>query len=220
MDSLQARKFADAKKQFDEVTRQHPYSIWSPRAELMGAYSLFVNGRYDQAVSVLQSFIEGHPGNPAVAYAYYLKAMCFYYQIEDVDRDQTMTENAQSGFAELIRRFPRSIYARDGRLKLDLTHDHLAGKEMAIGRWYQGQKLYGAAINRFRAVVTDRQNSSQVPEALQRLVESYLALGLKQEAVEAAAVLGTNYPDSAWYHESYKLVKNLPEAMTIPPTPN
>ncbi|MDI9409423.1 MAG: outer membrane protein assembly factor BamD [Candidatus Pacebacteria bacterium] len=213
MDSLQARKFADSKKQFDEVSRQHPYSIWSPRAELMGAYSLFISRQYPGAVNALQSFIEAHPGNPAVPYAYYLKGMCYYYQIEDVDRDQSMTENAQESFSELIRRFPQSVYARDARLKLDLTHDHLGGKEMAIGRWYQNQELYGAAILRFRAVATSRTNTSHVPEALQRLVESYLALGLKEEAIANAAVLGHNYPDSIWYHDTYELVKNLPEVM-------
>jgi outer membrane protein assembly factor BamD len=172
----------------------------------MGAYALYQANKYDEAVVALDRFIQLHPGNRDAAYAYYLKALCYYVQITDVERDQKDTEQALKALDEVTRRFPDSKYARDARLKLDLTRDHLAGKEMTIGRWYERQQQYLAAINRFRKVVDDYQTTTHVPEALHRLTECYLALGLVDEARATAAVLGHNFPGSEWYSDSYALL--------------
>jgi len=193
---------------FDEVERQHPYSQWAVRAKLMAAYALYEAGQYDLATETLDSFIALHPGNRNVAYAFYLKALSSYEQISDVRRDQAMTETARDGLQEVIRRFPDSPYARDARLKLDLVRDHLAGKDMEVGRYYQRTGNHMGAVKRFRTVVDNYQDTSHVPEALHRLAESYLALGIVEEAQRAAAVLGHNYPGSPWYQDSYALVTN------------
>jgi outer membrane protein assembly factor BamD len=206
LNALVAGEYAQAADLFDEVERQHPYSVWATKAQLMNAYALYEQNEYDRAILALDRFIELHPGNKDVAYAYYLKALCFYEQIVDVSRDQRTTQLALQSLQEVVRRFPDSAYARDARLKIDLTHDHLAGKEMTIGRYYQGQGQYIAAIGRYRRVVEDYQTTSHVPEALHRLVECYLAIGVKDEAQMAAAVLGHNYPGSDWYADSYYLL--------------
>lgn len=207
VDLLLARKYPEAAKEFDEVERQHPYSVWATKAQLMAAYADYQNSKYDDAIIALDRFIQLNPSNRDVAYAYYMKALCYYEQITDVQRDAKMTEQAMKGFEEVINRFPNSIYGRDARLKLDLTHDHLAGKEMEVGRFYLDHGDYLAAVNRFRVVVEKYQTTSHVPEALERLVECYLALGLKDEAKRTAAVLGYNYPGSQWYIDSYDLVQ-------------
>lgn len=206
LDALETEKFEDAAKLFDEVDRQHPYSVWASKAQLMSAYAYYQNDAYDDAINTLDRFIQLHPGNRDIAYAYYLKALSYYEQISDVERDQKMTRLALESMEEVSRRFPESGYARDARLKADLARDHLAGKEMAIGRFYQSQGHFLAAINRFRAVVDKFQTTSHVTEALHRLVEVYLALGLTEEARKAAAVLGYNYPGSDWYIDSYELM--------------
>jgi len=198
---------ADAAKLFEEVQRQHPYSALEPQSEIMAAYSYYRSNKYDDAIGALDHFIQLHPGNKNAAYAYYLKALCYYEQIEDVRRDQKMTEQALEALNEVVNRFPTTAYARDARLKIDLTRDHLAGKEMDIGRYYEDQKLYGAAINRFRTVIEKYQTTSHTPEALERLTECYLALGVNEEAQTAAAVLGYNYPGSTWYQASFDLLK-------------
>ena len=198
---------ADAAKLFEEVQRQHPYSALEPQSEIMAAYSYYRSDKYDDAIGALDHFIQLHPGNKNAAYAYYLKALCYYEQIEDVRRDQKMTEQALDALNEVVNRFPTTAYARDARLKIDLTRDHLAGKEMDIGRYYEDQKLYGAAINRFRTVIEKYQTTSHTPEALERLTECYLALGVNEEAQTAAAVLGYNYPGSTWYQASFDLLK-------------
>jgi outer membrane protein assembly factor BamD len=198
---------ADAAKLFEEVQRQHPYSALEPQSEIMAAYSYYRSNKYDDAIGALDHFIQLHPGNKNAAYAYYLKALCYYEQIEDVRRDQKMTEQALDALNEVVNRFPTTAYARDARLKIDLTRDHLAGKEMDIGRYYEDQKLYGAAINRFRTVIEKYQTTSHTPEALERLTECYLALGVNEEAQTAAAVLGYNYPGSTWYQASFDLLK-------------
>jgi outer membrane protein assembly factor BamD len=172
----------------------------------MSAYSLYQASKYDEAVVDLDRFIQLHPGNRDAAYAYYLKALCYYVQITDVGRDQKTTEQALKALDEVTRRFPESKYARDARLKLDLTRDHLAGKEMEIGRYYLNRDQYLAAINRFRRVIEQYQTTTHVPEALERLTECYLALGVKDEAQAAAAVLGYNFPGSDWYQDSYALL--------------
>ena len=204
--ALEEENYIEATKNFEEVERQHPYSQWATQAQLMAAYSSYLGQSYDDAVIALDRFIELHPGNKDVAYAHYLKALCFYEQISDVARDQDMTNQAMNAFNTLINRFPDSEYTRDAILKRDLTLDHLAGKEMEIGRYYLNRGEINAGINRFRTVVKDYQTTTHVAEALHRLVESYLLLGLKDEATRVAAVLGYNYPGSRWYKRSYDLL--------------
>jgi outer membrane protein assembly factor BamD len=204
--SLDERAYKAAAARFEEVERQHPYSVWARRAILMASYSYYMSNRYSDAIIAAERYIGLHPGTPEVAYAYYLKAMCYYEQITDVGRDQQTTEEAMKALDAVVRRFPNTEYARDARLKLDMTRDHLAGKELAIGRFYLVRQQYVAAINRFRHVIEEYQTTSQVPEALHRLTEAYLALGIEREAQTAAAVLGYNYPGSDWYQDSYKLL--------------
>ena len=199
-------RYEEAAKLFDEVERQHPYSVWARRAQLMSAFSYYLARKYGEAVSSAQRFLTIHPGNAQAPYAHYLIAMSYYQQIEDVSRDQRITEQASSAFGELIRRYPQSRYAVDARLKLDVINDHLAGKEMEVGRYYQRAGNWLAATLRFRNVVDKYQTTSHTPEALERLVESYLALGVPQEAHKAAAVLGRNYPGSKWYRRAYALI--------------
>ncbi|HMM14866.1 MAG TPA: outer membrane protein assembly factor BamD [Parvibaculum sp.] len=206
MDYVADGSYQKAAQEFDEVERQHPYSIWARRATLMSAYSHYKVNEYDDAIVTAQRYIALHPGSKDVAYAYYLVALCYYEQISDVGRDQKMTEDALASLTALIQRFPQSEYARDARLKLDLTLDHLAGKEMEVGRYYLKKRDYIAAINRFRIVVERYQSTTHVPEALHRLVEAYLSLGVKPEAQTAAAILGYNYPGSDWYQDSYALL--------------
>jgi outer membrane protein assembly factor BamD len=208
MDNVVASDYVKAAKGFDEVERQHPYSVWATKAQLMSAYSLYEAGHYDESILAADRFIQLHPGHRDVAYAYYLKALDYYVQITDVGRDQRITEDALKTMQEVVRRFPDTRYARDARLKMDLTRDHLAGKEMEIGRYYQTVGEFLAAINRFRTVIQTYQTTTHVPEALHRLTECYLALGLNDEAKRTASVLGYNYPGSEWYRDSYALVTN------------
>jgi outer membrane protein assembly factor BamD len=207
MDNLVAGQYSAAAENFDEVERQHPYSIWATRAQLMTAFSHYQANKFDDAVIAAQRYIQLHPGSEDVAYAYYLIGVSYYEQIVDVGRDQKLTELALRGLDDLVRRFPDSEYARDARLKIDLTRDHLAGKEMEIGRYYQRRGRDLAALNRFKQVIIDYQTTTHVPEALHRLTESYLALGLATEAQSTAAVLGYNYPGSDWYQDAYRLLK-------------
>lgn len=193
-------------KEFDEVERQHPYSIWAKRAILMSAYAYYRANRYDEAILAAQRFISLHPGSEEAPYAHYLVALCSYEQISDVGRDQKMTEDALAALSNLIKKFPQTEYARDARLKLDLTRDHLAGKEMEVGRYYLKRGEYVAAINRFRTVIEKYQTTTHIPESLLRLTEAYLSLGIKQEAQTAAAILGHNYPGSEWYEDAYALL--------------
>jgi outer membrane protein assembly factor BamD len=206
MDALAAGNYKSAAKGFDEVERQHPYSVWATKAQLMAAYANYQINQYDEAILAAERFIQLHAGNKDAPYAYYLVALSYYEQIADVGRDQKITQRALSSLQEVIKRYPDSEYARDARLKIDLTSDHLAGKEMEIGRYYQGRKQHLAAINRFRQVVEKYQTTTHVAEALHRLSECYLALGVTDEAQTAAAVLGHNYPGSNWYRDSYALL--------------
>ncbi|NDE90414.1 MAG: outer membrane protein assembly factor BamD [Alphaproteobacteria bacterium] len=205
--AMEEKDYVEAAHQFDEVERQHPYSEWAARAQLMAAFAHYQNYKYDDASNTLNRFIQIHPGHPQIAYAYYLKALCHYEQISDVRRDQANTQKAMDELREVTRRFPSSPYARDAELKIDLAKDHLAGKEMEIGRYYMSQKQYIAALGRFRRVIEDYQTTSHVPEALHRIVESYLLIGIPKEAQTAAAVLGHNFPGSKWYQDSYTLLK-------------
>jgi outer membrane protein assembly factor BamD len=211
MDLMQQGDDRQAARAFEEVERQHPYSEWATRAQLMSAYAFYEANDYDEAVAAAQRFIELHPGNKDVAYAYYLIGVSHYEQISDVGRDQKMTELALDAFDELIRRFPESQYARDAEIKVDLARDHLAGKEMEIGRYYLRRGSYVAAINRFNNVIDQYQTTTHVAEALHRLTECYLALGVAEEARRTASVLGYNFPGSEWYQDSYALVAGLPQ---------
>lgn len=205
-DSLDRGDYNESARLFEEVERQHPYSQWATQAEMMAAYSYYKKTRYDEAILALDRFLELHPGNPNSDYALYLKALCFYEQITDVSRDQMMTEMALESLDALISRYPDSRYARDAAFKRDLTLDHLAGKEMEIGRYYLKSGQTNAAMNRFLAVVKNYQTTTHVPESLHRLVEIYMTLGLQGEATRVAAVLGHNYPGSPWYEDSFKLL--------------
>ncbi len=204
--ALEDKNYEEATRNFQEVERQHPYSQWATQAELMAAYSSYLGQQYDEAIIALDRFIELHPGSKDIAYAHYLKALCYYEQISDVARDQQITHDALEAFNTLINRFPESDYTRDAILKRDLTLDHLAGKEMEIGRYYLNRNEVNAAVNRFRAVVKDYQTTTHVAEALHRLVECYLTLGLKEEATRVASVLGYNYPGSEWYKRTYEIL--------------
>ncbi|MFC3713952.1 outer membrane protein assembly factor BamD [Sphingoaurantiacus capsulatus] len=206
-ETLEKKRYKDAGAIFDEVERQHPYSVWARRAQLMSAFSYYMGREYQEATLAAQRFLSLHPGNKDAPYAYYLIAVCYYEQIIGVERDQKVTQQALDALTELVRRYPNTDYASDARLKIDLARDHLAGKEMDIGRWYQSQGQYLGAIIRFRSVTEKYDTTTHVPEALERLVESYLALGIPEEAKKAAAVLGYNYPGSKWYERAYKLVQ-------------
>lgn len=206
LDDLGRQEYKLAAKEFEEVDRQHPYSVWATKSQLLYAYSLYEMNKYDEAVAALDRFLGLHPGSRDAAYAYYLKALSYYERIADIRRDQETTNKALDALQDVIRRFPDSTYARDARLKIDLTRDNLAGKEMEVGRYYQSRNQYLAAINRYRRVVENFQTTSHIPEALHRLTECYLAIGVVDEAKTAAAVLGHNYPGSEWYSDSYALM--------------
>lgn len=206
MDQLLAQSYEEAAKLFDEVDRQHPYSRWATRAQILSAYSKYRAKKYDDAVIGLDRYIQLHPNSRDITYARYLKGQAYYEQIKDVRRDQTAARLSMRSFEELVRRYPDSRYARDARRKIDLIRDHLAGKEMDVGRFYLKRNRQLAAIGRFRTVVEKYQTTSHVPEALYRLTAAYTALGVTDEAKKIAAVLGYNYPASEWYVGSYSLV--------------
>lgn len=209
LDALGASDYKNAAKGFEEVDRQHPYSVWAVKAQIMTGFAHYQANKYDDAIIALDRFIQLHPGHRDVPYAYYLKALSYYEQISDVGRDQRMTEQALAALGEVVKRFPDTAYARDARLKIDLAVDHLGGKEMEVGRFYQVRKQYVAAINRYRRVIEQYQTTTHTPEALHRLVECYLALGVTNEAKMAAAVLGHNFPGSDWYADSYFLLEGV-----------
>jgi len=207
LDFMKAGSYEKAVKQFEEVERQHPYSSWATRATLMAAYAQYQRNAYDEAILAAQRFITLHPGHRDAAYAHYLIALCYYEQIADVKRDQTATQKALAALDEISKRYPNTTYAKDAAAKALLARDHLAGKEMEVGRYYLNQHAYVAAINRFEKVVKEYQTTSHTPEALYRLVEAYLALGVTSEAQTAAAVLGHNFPGSEWYKDAYALLQ-------------
>ena len=204
VDALNLQNYGVAVTQFDLVEQNYPYSTWAVNAQLMQGYAEYLRNHYTDAISVLDRFIQLHPSHRDIAYAYYLRALCYYEQIADIRRDQKGTQEAMGALQEVVNRFPDSAYGRDARLKIDLARDHLAGKEMEVGRWYMKQHLYTAAIGRFQRVVDDFQTTNHVPEALHRLTEIYLMLGLVEQARRTASVLGYNYPGSVWYEDSYK----------------
>ena len=204
---LELKQYKLAAALFDEVERQHPYSVWARRAQLMSAFSYYLANDYTESIASAQRFLAIHPGNKDAPYAHYLIAIDYYEQIVDVTRDQRITQQALDALGELVRRYPDTRYAADARLKIDLVRDHLAGKEMEIGRFYQRRKQWLASVLRFRNVIEEYETTTHAPEALMRLTESYLALGIPDEARRAAAVLGANYPRSSWYQRAYELIE-------------
>ena len=216
--SLDRSNWDMAAAQFTEVQRQHPYSPWAQRAMLMSSYAHYRSRSYDKAISAAQDYISLHPGGDGAPYAYYLVGICQFDQIIDVGRDQARSDLALLALNEVIARYPESDYARDAELKTDMVKDQLAGKEMEIGRYYLQRGEHLAAINRFRKVVTDYQQTTHVPEALHRLVESYLSIGLIGQAQQTAAVLGYNYPGSDWYADSYAIMQG--QGVELPKAPD
>lgn len=207
---LDQRRFTEATAAFEEVERQHPYSSWARRAMVMTAFSQYQSNRYDEAIESARRFIQLHPGNDATPYAFYLVGVCYFEQIMDVGRDQSTTEQALRALQEVVDRYPESDYARDARLKIDMTYDQLAGKEMEVGRFYLVRNQHLSAIGRFLTVINDQnfQRTSHTPEALHRLVEAYLSVGMTEQAQRAAAILGYNFPGSEWYARSYALLQD------------
>jgi outer membrane protein assembly factor BamD len=205
-DRMDHHQWGPAVEYFQEVERQHPYSEWSRRSILMQAFAHYQSNNYDEAIADADRFISLYPGNTAAPYAHYLKAICYFEQIVDVGRDQAATGQALDNLREVTSRYPHTEYALDARLKIDMVNDQLAGKEMTIGRWYLRQNDTLAAIGRFKYVVERYQTTSHAPEALYRLVEAYLTLGLLDEAKKNGAVLGYNYPGDQWYADAYGLL--------------
>jgi outer membrane protein assembly factor BamD len=200
--------YEGAAKKFDEVDRQNPYSDWARKALLMSAYSHYQGQKYDDCINSAKRYVTLHPGNPDAAYAQYLIGASYYDQILDVNHDQARADKAINAFEEVVRKYPETEYARSAKKRIDMARDQLAGKEMEIGRFYMKKRDFTGAINRFKVVVTQYQTTREVEEALARLTEAYVALGILDEAQTAAAVLGHNFPDSVWYQDAYKLVKS------------
>ncbi|MAK60523.1 MAG: outer membrane protein assembly factor BamD [Ponticaulis sp.] len=216
-DSLEKRRYDDAVLLFDEVERQHPYSEWASRANLMSAFANYQTNNYDDAITAARRYISLHPGNDETVYAYYLIAICYFEQIVDVGRDQKTSEDALAAFDDVVRRYPETEYAADARLKMDMIRDQLAGKEMEIGRWYLRRNQHLAAINRFKRVIDEFETTSHTPEALYRLTESYLSIGLQSEAMKSASVLGYNYGGTDWYADAYELMSDEGQSMSVKP---
>ncbi len=206
-DRLERGRYVEAAALFEEVERQHPYSVWARRAQLMAAFAHYAANDHTKSTEAARRFLSVHPGNRDAPYALYLIALNHYEQINDVTRDQATTRLALDALGELVRRYPDSRYAADARVKIDLVNDHLAGKEMEVGRFYQRRQRWLASVMRFRRVIDEYQTTAHTPEALMRLTESYLALGVPEEARRAAAVLGANYPNTEWYTQAYQLIQ-------------
>ncbi|MCW5680780.1 MAG: outer membrane protein assembly factor BamD [Xanthobacteraceae bacterium] len=203
---LNQKEFKKAAKKFEEVDRQHPYSEWGRKALLMTAYAYYEAQMHDEVLTAARRYLALHPGTPDAAYAQYLGASALFDEIPNVDTDQRRTENALEALEEVIRKYPDTEYAISARRKIEVARDQLAGKEMIAGRFYLKQRNFTGAINRFKVVVTKYQTTRHVEEALARLVEAYMALGIVNEAQTAAVVLGHNFPSSPWYQDAYKLV--------------
>lgn len=227
MQRLHGGHFSKAAERFAEVERQHPYSNWAIRAQLMSGFAYYQAKKYDEAIESFSVFMGLHPMHKDVPYAQYMIGICHYEQVPISSRDQQPTQKALDAFQEVINRYPDSPYAKDAKVKLTFIHDHLAGSEMEVGRYYQKQGNHLAAVNRFKVVIEEYQTSSHITEALFRLVESYLSLGLIDQAQASAAVLGHNYPGSSWYKDAFALMqgkgtkplKIIPQK-TVTPTKN
>ena len=225
IDLMQKGAYTKAVAHFEAVQQNYPYSPWATNAELMEGYTEYKRNQYTEAVEQLDRYTQLHPADKDTAYAYYLRSLCYYEQISDISRDQHGTQEALDALQEVVTRYPDSAYARDARLKIDLCRDHLAGKEMDVGRYYERQHYYAAAIGRFQRVIDLYQTTNHTPEALSRLTEIYLKLGLTDEAKRTAAVLAYNYPGSPWYQSSWntlvdaKVVQGQTVAAPIPNKP-
>ena len=217
VDDLRARKWDAAAGRFDLVQQNYPYSPWSTDSQLLEGYAYYQNDDYTNAIGQLDHYIQLHPASDNTPYAYYLRALCFYEQIADISRDQRGTVQAMAQLQDVVNRYPDTPYARDAALKIDLCRDHLAGKEMLIGRYYERQHFYEAAVNRYQRVVQDFQTTNHVAEALERLTECYLKLGLVDEARRSASVLAYNYPGSRWYADAYSRLQQVHGADGVPP---
>jgi outer membrane protein assembly factor BamD len=202
------QEYKEAAKKFDEVDRQNPYSDWARKALLMSAYAYYQSEQYSDCINSAKRYVTLHPGSPDAAYAQYLIGASYYDQILDVSRDQARATEAIDALQEVVRKYPTSEYAVSAQKKIDMARDQIAGKEMDVGRFYMNKRDFIGAINRFKVVVTQYQTTRHVEEALMRLSEAYVSLGIMDEAQTAAAVLGHNFPDSAWYKDAYGLVKN------------
>jgi outer membrane protein assembly factor BamD len=223
LQKMQIEHYDQAADIFDQVEENYPYSTWATHAQLMHGYAEYKQQNYDDAIGALNRFIALHPENQDIAYAYYLKSLCYYEQIEDVQRDQTATYEAIQTLTDVTTRFPDSAYARDARIKLRLAQNRLAGHDMVIGRYYQKQHLYAAAVGRYQDVIQSYQTTTYVPEALERLTEIYLDLGLTSAAQNSASVLAYNYPGSPWYQAAYdhlRAHKLVADAQTPAPKPS
>jgi outer membrane protein assembly factor BamD len=205
---LNQKEYKDSAKKFEEVDRQHPYSDWGRKSLLMAAFAYYQEGAYEETISAAKRYISLHPGSPDTAYAQYLAASAYFDQIPDVNRDQARTQRAMDALAEVARKYPNTEYAESAKKKIEVARDNLAAKEMTIGRFYLERRDFVGAINRFKTVVTQYQTTRHVEEALMRLTECYMALGIVGEAQTAAAVIGHNFPDSPWYQDAYKLVQS------------
>jgi outer membrane protein assembly factor BamD len=203
INAIQKQDYQQAVNDFNDIEQNTPYSPWATNAQLMHGYTEYLRSHYTDSISALNRYIDLHPADRDIAYAYYLRALCYYEQISDVQRDQQTTEDAIGALQEVVNRFPNSAYARDAQLKIDLGQDQLAGHEMVVGKFYEKQHLYAAAIGRYQTVINDYQTTNHTAEALERLVEIYLKLGLTDEARRTAAVLAYNYPGSVWYRDAY-----------------
>jgi outer membrane protein assembly factor BamD len=219
VDALHGGRYKLAAAQFDAIQQNYPYSAWTSNAQLMEGYALYLQNGYADAISQLDRFLQLHPTSKDAAYAYYLRALCYYEQIADIQRDQQGTAEAMAALQDVVTRFPDSAYARDARLKVDLCRDHIAGKEMLVGRYYEQQRYYEAAINRYQRVVQDFQTTNHTAEALSRLVEIYLKLGMTDQARRTASVLGYNYPGSPWYQNSYADLRSAHALAANMPSP-
>ncbi len=203
INAIQKQDYQQAVNDFNDIEVNTPYSPWATNAQLMLGYTEYLRSHYTDAISALNRYIDLHPADRDIAYAYYLRSLCYYEQISDVQREQQTTLDAIGALQEVVNRFPDSAYARDAQLKIDLCEDQLAGHEMVIGKYYEKQHLYAAAIGRYQVVINDYQTTNHTAEALERLVEVYLKLGLTDEARRTAAVLAYNYPGSSWYRDAY-----------------
>src|ERR1700688_2855782 len=210
------KEYKSAAKKFEEVDRQHPYSDWERKSLIMSAFAYYESGDYDESITAAKRYVTLHPGSPDAAYAQFLIGSSYFDRIPDISRDQDRTEKAVAEVQEVVRKFPDTEYAIAAKKKIDIARDQLAGKEVDIGRWYMQKKDYTGAINRFKVVVTRYQTTRHVEEALMRLTEAYMTLGIVDEAQTSAAVLGHNFPDSPWYQDAYNLVK----ARGLEPTEN
>ncbi len=203
---LQQGDYAKATKKFEEVDEQHPYSEWARKSLIMTTYTNYTRANFTEAITQGKRYLTLYPGSEDAAYAQWMIAQSYFNQMPDITRDQKMTQQAMQAMQELVDRYPDSPYAAEGRKRLDIAKDQLAGKEMEVGRYYLTRNQYIGAVNRFKTVVQDYQTTRHIEEALERLTEAYFAMGLTDEAQTAAAVLGHNYPDSRWYKDAYKLL--------------